>query len=104
MNILNVVHGIDGSLGIGLLTVADETEASAATSVTVLDNDLQGIKHISWVFSNNIATKGGKLTYSLLNGTELLELLAKSILISVPCKAAAGRMLVIDRRGPSVRS
>ena len=46
MNILNVVHGIDGSLGIGLLTVADETEASAATSVTVLDNDLQGIKHI----------------------------------------------------------
>ena len=46
MNILNVIHGVDGSLGIGLLTVADETEASAATSVTVLDDDLQDIKGV----------------------------------------------------------
>jgi hypothetical protein len=40
MNVLNIVHGADGSLGIGLLTVADETEASATTSVAVLDDDL----------------------------------------------------------------
>ena len=44
------------------------------------------------------------MTYSFLNGTELLELLAKSILISVPCEAAAERMLAIDRRGVSVQS
>jgi hypothetical protein len=37
---LNVVHGGDGSLSIGLLGVADETKATAATSVTILDDDL----------------------------------------------------------------
>lgn len=34
-------------------------------------------------------------TYSLLNGTELLELLTESILISVPRKAAKGTVLAI---------
>jgi len=61
---LDVVHGSDSSLGVGLLAVTDEAETTAATSVTVLDDD------------------------SLLDGAKLLELLTKRILISVPCEAA----------------
>jgi len=61
---LNVVHGSDGSIGIGLLAVANETETTAASGITVLDYD------------------------SLLYGAELLELLTESILISVPCEAS----------------
>jgi len=61
---LDVVHGSDSSLSVGLLAVTDETETTAAASVTVLDDD------------------------SLLDGAKLLELLTKRILISVPCEAA----------------
>jgi len=51
MNILNVVHGVDGSIGIGLLAVADKAKATAAASVTVLDDDLQGTERLVWLFS-----------------------------------------------------
>lgn len=37
---LNVIHGIDSSIGIGLLTVADESESTGATSIAVLDDNL----------------------------------------------------------------
>jgi hypothetical protein len=40
LNLLNVVHGSDSSLSVGLLAVTDETETTAAASVTVLDDDL----------------------------------------------------------------
>lgn len=43
MNILNVVHGVDGSISISLLSITDESEATAATGVTILDDDLQNI-------------------------------------------------------------
>jgi hypothetical protein len=39
-DILNVVHGLDGSIGIGLLSVANESETAAAAGITVLDDDL----------------------------------------------------------------
>lgn len=61
---LKVVHGVDGSIGIGLLGVTDETETTATASITVLDDD------------------------SFLNGSELLKLLAERVLISVPCEAS----------------
>jgi hypothetical protein len=69
---LNVVHGIDGSISISFLGVADETEATATTSVTVLDND------------------------GFLNGAELLKLLAKSILVGVPGKASNKELRHVD--------
>jgi len=40
MDELDVVHGSDRSFGIGLLSVANESKATAATSVTILDDDL----------------------------------------------------------------
>ena len=47
MHALNVVHGIDGSLGISLLAITDEAEATAAASVTVLDDNLREPRAIS---------------------------------------------------------
>ena len=44
------------------------------------------------------------MTYSLLDGAKLLELLAKSIFISVPGEAAAGSALAIDRQGGPTRN
>jgi hypothetical protein len=40
--LLDVVHRLDGLLGIVIVAVTDETESSAATSVTVFDDDLIG--------------------------------------------------------------
>lgn len=41
IDVLDIVHGTDSSIGILLLGVTDETEATAAASITVLDNNLQ---------------------------------------------------------------
>lgn len=38
--VLDIVHGGNGLLRIALLGVADEAEAAAAASVTILDHDL----------------------------------------------------------------
>lgn len=84
LNVLGIVHGADSSFGIGLLAVANETEATAATSVSVLDYDLSDIPSIS----RGPMTQGITiLTYSFLNGAELLEFLTKSNVIGVPGKA-----------------
>jgi len=69
---LNVVHGSNGSFSIGLLTITDKAETTTAASVTILDDD------------------------SLLDGAELLELLTKRILISVPCEAANEELRHLD--------
>ena len=101
MNILNVVHGVDGSLGIGLLAVTDKAKATAAASVTVLDDDLQDTERLAGLvlaIYKNIK-QGGKSTYSLLDCAKFLELLTESILISVPCEAAAGSALAIGLAG-----
>lgn len=39
-SLLDVVHGSNSSIGISLLAIADESEATAATSVSVLYDDL----------------------------------------------------------------
>jgi hypothetical protein len=38
---LDVIHARDGSIGLGVLAEANETEATAATGVAVLDDDLR---------------------------------------------------------------
>ena len=42
--LLNVVHLVDGLVGVLLRGIADETEAAATARVTVLDNDLRDIR------------------------------------------------------------
>jgi hypothetical protein len=48
-DILDVVHGADSSFSIGVLAVANETETTAAASVTVLDDDLMTSDMLVWV-------------------------------------------------------
>ena len=38
---LNVVHGLDGLLGILLVGVANKAESTAAASVAILNHDLE---------------------------------------------------------------
>ena len=40
LHLLDVVHGLDGLLGIILVGVTDEAESTAPTSVTVLNHNL----------------------------------------------------------------
>lgn len=40
MDILDVVHGSNGSISVSILGVTDESEATAAAGIAVLDNDL----------------------------------------------------------------
>jgi len=40
LDLLNVVHALSSSVGLGVLGEADEAETTATTSVTVLDNSL----------------------------------------------------------------
>jgi len=61
---LNVVHVLDGVIGIGLLGESDKAESTAAAGVAVLHDD------------------------GLLDGTELLELGTEGGVIGVPGKAA----------------
>jgi hypothetical protein len=61
---LHIVHGRHGVVGISFLEVSHESETTAASSITIFDDDC------------------------FLNGTKLLKLLAKSALLSVPRKAA----------------
>ena len=82
-DILNVVHGSNGSVSISHLSVTDESEATAAAGIAVLDNDLE-----RWSGGVLREKCGWEATYSLLNGAELLELGAESTLVGVPCKAA----------------
>lgn len=39
-NLLDIVHGGDSSLGIGITSISDKAESTATASVTVLDDDL----------------------------------------------------------------
>jgi hypothetical protein len=39
-NLLDVVHGGDRGIGLGVLSEANETETTTAASVSVLDDDL----------------------------------------------------------------
>jgi len=59
----DIIHRSDSSFGIRFLTVTDKSKATAATSITVLDDD------------------------GFLNGAELLKLLTQCVLVGVPCEA-----------------
>jgi hypothetical protein len=74
-----VVHVCDGGVGLGVLREANKAETTAATGVTVLDDDL-GMSVI--VARLEVLEK----TYGLLDLTELLALLAKGLVIGVPSR------------------
>jgi hypothetical protein len=80
MRLLDVIHVRDGSIGLGVLAEANETEATAAAGIAVLDDDLR------------VLVKGAlgrvRNTYSLLDLAELLELGAESLVIRVPGEAS----------------
>ena len=40
-DLLDVVHGLNGIVGILILTIADKPEATTTTGITVLDDNLQ---------------------------------------------------------------
>ena len=49
VHLLDVVHGLDGLLGVILVGVTDETESAAPTSVTVLNHNLySGDTRVLW--------------------------------------------------------
>jgi hypothetical protein len=61
---LLVVHSLHSSIGLRVLGIANEAEAPATSSIAVLDDD------------------------SFFDLTELVELLAKSLVVGVPRKAS----------------
>jgi hypothetical protein len=40
MGVLDIVHGSDSGIGIGLLAITDESEATATTGISILYDDL----------------------------------------------------------------
>lgn len=91
-NLLNVVHLLDSIIGGLLIGEADEAEATATTSITVLDNDLY-----TGVIESSRRPCGCE-TYSLLNLAILLELGAKSAIVGVPCKATRSKVSLREGR------
>ena len=71
-----VVHVGDGGVGLGVLREANKAETTAATGVTVLDDDL-GMSVI--VAKMEVMVK----TYGLLDLTELLAFLVEGLVIGV---------------------
>jgi hypothetical protein len=80
MCLLDVIHLLDGSISLGILAEANETEATAAAGVTILHDDLRSLA--------KGALRRVRSTYSLLDLTELLELGAKGLVVGVPGKAS----------------
>lgn len=81
-DLLDVVHGLNGRFGIGLLGEANEAEAAAATSVAVLDDNLENVR--MRIGARACATGA---TYGFFDLAKLFELLAKSGIVSVPGEA-----------------
>jgi hypothetical protein len=79
MRLLNVIHVCDRGIGLGVLSETNEAEATAATGVAVLDDDLRLLVKVAWAQYNN--------TYGFLNLAELLELGAEGAVVSVPGEA-----------------
>jgi hypothetical protein len=80
MRLLDVIHVLDGIVGLGVLAEANETEATAATGVAVLDDDLR-------VLVKGALERVGN-TYSLLDLAELLELAPEGLVVGVPGEAS----------------
>jgi len=91
-SLLNVVHLLDGIIGGLLIREADEAKATATTSITVLDNDLD-----TRIIEGSVRL-GGCETYSLLDLAILFELGAKSAIVGVPCKATISKISLREDR------
>jgi hypothetical protein len=79
MSLLNVIHVGDRGISLGVLSETNEAEATAATGVAVLDDDLGWLARVACAWWNN--------TYGFLNLAELLELGAQSAVVGVPGEA-----------------
>jgi hypothetical protein len=79
MSLLNVIHVGDCGISLGVLSETNEAEATAATGVAVLDDDLDWLARVACACWNN--------TYGFLNLAELLELGAQSAVVGVPGEA-----------------
>lgn len=84
-SILNVVHGIDGPLGILLVGVSHKAKPAAAAGVPVLNNHLQKFSRLA---RNRDGSWLEILTHGFFHNPELFELLAEDDLLRVPCKAS----------------
>ena len=80
MRSLHVVHVCNSGVSLGVLRETNEAETTAATGITVLDDDLRWSVVVAWVWM--------RCTNGFLNLTELFELAAESLVIGVPCKAS----------------
>jgi hypothetical protein len=83
--ILLVVHGLHSSIGLGVLSIANKAKATAASGIAVLNHDLLRCEHYSAYATKFVKQR---VTYSFLDLTELLELLAESLVVGMPCKAS----------------
>jgi hypothetical protein len=79
MRLLNVVHVRDRGIGLGVLSETNEAEATAATGVAVLDDNLGLLARVACARWNN--------TYGFLDLTELLKLGAQGTVVGVPGEA-----------------
>jgi hypothetical protein len=89
-DVLNVVHGRDCGISIGFLTISDEPKATAAASVSVFDDDLDG----RWLGYCVMVAWQWDYAYCFLDSSKLLEFLAKSVLIGVPCEASEDELAI----------
>lgn len=78
--LLHVVHARNGGISLRVLSEANETEATTATGVAILDDDLRMLVKVAW--------GGMKVTYSFLDLAELFKLLAKNGIVGVPGEAS----------------
>jgi hypothetical protein len=97
-DLLLVVHGVQGSIGLSISRKAHEAESTTAQSCAILDDDLYILGLGSASFNLGEEKGCGALgradnTDSFLDLAELLESLAESIIISVPRKAASWRKM-----------
>lgn len=82
---LDFIHASNGSFGLTVGLETNESEATAAAGIAVLNHNLGG-GQLSSLTLQQCATRD---TYSLLDDAKLLELCAESVVICVPGKAAA---------------
>lgn len=74
--LLNIVHVCDSGIGLTVLGETDKAETTAATGITVLHDDLR--------WSVMVACECVKGTYGFLDLSELFELAAQGLVVSVP--------------------
>lgn len=87
-DLLDVVHGRNGSIGASVVSEANEAEATTAASVTVLHDDLFDVSEVQFAPVARLLREG---THSFVDLAELLELGAQGLVVGVPCEASDRR-------------